>query len=67
MAIRNMVSRVPENKQFFVEYGVEEVIQTAIKTHGDQVKDVARAALRDLDLKVDLVEQWRGTGHEISR
>ncbi|XP_071546624.1 armadillo repeat-containing protein 6 [Panulirus ornatus] len=67
MAIRNMVSRVPENKQRFIEYGVEEVIHTAIKNHGEQVKDVARAALRDLDLKVDLMEQWKGTGHEICR
>lgn len=67
MAIRNMVSRLPENKRVFAEYGVEGVIHTALKNHGEAVKDVARAALRDLDLKVELVEQWRGTGHEISR
>ena len=67
MAIRNMVSRLPENKRVFIEYGVEGVINTALKNHGEAVKDLARAALRDLDLKVELVEQWRGTGHEISR
>lgn len=67
MAIRNMASRTQENRQLFVEYGAEEVIQTALKNHGDAVKDMAKAALRDLALKVELVEQWRGTGHEISR
>lgn len=55
MAIRNLVSRVPEHQQLFVEYGVEDVIQTALNNHGECVKDVAKAALRDLELKVDLV------------
>lgn len=67
MAVRNMVSRNPENKQVFVEYGVEAVIHSALRNHGNEVKDMAHAALRDLNLKVDLMEQWRGTGHEISR
>nr|XP_045612554.1 armadillo repeat-containing protein 6-like isoform X2 [Procambarus clarkii] len=67
MAIRNMASRVQDNQHLFVEYGVEEVIQAALQNHGEAVKDVAKAALRDLDLKVDFVEQWRGTGHEIHR
>lgn len=67
MAVRNMVSRLPENKQVFVEYGVEAVIHSALRNHGEEVKDIAHAALRDLNLKVDLKEQWRGTGHEISR
>ncbi|XP_047491037.1 armadillo repeat-containing protein 6-like [Penaeus chinensis] len=67
MAIRNLVSRVPENQQMFIEYNVEDVIHAALENHGESVKDVAQAALRDLDLKVNLVEQWRGTGHEISR
>ncbi|XP_027212248.2 armadillo repeat-containing protein 6 [Penaeus vannamei] len=67
MAIRNLVSRVPENQQMFIEYNVEDVIHAALENHGEAVKDVAQAALRDLDLKVNLVEQWRGTGHEISR
>ncbi|KAG7168597.1 Armadillo repeat-containing protein 6-like [Homarus americanus] len=67
MAIRNIGCRVPENRQLFIEYGVEEVINSALQNHGEPIKDVAKAALRDLDLKVDFVEQWRGTGHEICR
>lgn len=67
MAIRNLSSRVPENHASLIAEGVEGVVQATLETFGDQVKDVARAALRDLDLPVDLVEQWRGTGHEIDR
>ncbi|CAL4172295.1 unnamed protein product [Meganyctiphanes norvegica] len=67
MAIRNMVARIPENQKHFIECGVEDVIHTAISIHGEIVKDMAKAALRDCNLDVKLVEQWTGTGHEIER
>ena len=67
MAIRNMVARVPENQKHFMELGVENVITQAAEQHGEVMKDVAQAALRDLGINVKLQEQWRGTGHEIHR
>ncbi|KAK3861857.1 hypothetical protein Pcinc_032222 [Petrolisthes cinctipes] len=67
MAIRNLASRMPENQASLKAQGVEGAIQAALEAHGELVKDVAKAALRDLDLPVEMVEQWRGTGHEISR
>lgn len=67
MALRNLASRVPENQASLKAQGVEGAVRAALEAHGDEVRDVARAALRDLELPVELVEQWRGTGHEIAR
>lgn len=67
MAIRNMSARIPENQKLFIECGVEEVIHTTLSIHGEIVKDMAKAALRDLNLNVKLVEEWSGAGHEIDR
>ena len=67
MAIRNLATRVPENKAILVQNGAEDVVQTALQNHGSVVKDLAMAALRDIGTDVKLNEQWTGTGHEISR
>ncbi|XP_068217257.1 armadillo repeat-containing protein 6 [Palaemon carinicauda] len=67
MAIRNMVARVPENQKYFLEIGAENIIQQALENHGQPMKDVTQAALRDLGADVKLQEQWKGTGHEINR
>ena len=67
MAIRNLATRVPENKAILVQNGAEDVVQTALQNHGSVMKDLAMAALRDIGTDVKLNEQWTGTGHEISR
>ncbi|XP_076066743.1 armadillo repeat-containing protein 6 isoform X2 [Oratosquilla oratoria] len=67
MAIRNSAVRIPEHCAVYAECGVEDVIRNALIDHEEEIKDLAKAALRDLNLKVQLDEQWRGTGHEISR
>ena len=45
----------------FIELGVEELIRTAIRRH-HTCADEAKAALRDLELKVELRELWTGEG-----
>lgn len=69
MATRNLVVRVPENRAPMIECGVEDVIHGALKSFPKAVdlNDVAKAALRDLDLHVHLEEQWKGTGVELQR
>lgn len=69
MAVRNLVARAPENQYPLIECQVEDVIHIALNTFGTDasLKDVAKAALRDLNLKVNLEEQWKGTGVEIER
>lgn len=67
MAIRNLATRNPESQKLFIECGVEEVIHSTLNVHGDIVKDMAKAALRDLNLDVKFVELWKGTGFEIER
>lgn len=69
MAVRNLVARVPENRAPLLECQVEDVIHAALINFGTDpsLKDVAKAALRDLDLKVKLEEQWKGMGVEIGR
>ena len=67
MALRNLATRVPENKTLLLQLGGEDAVHSALKTHGDIVKDQAMAALRDMGSDVQLIEQWRGTGHEINR
>ncbi|XP_015109574.1 armadillo repeat-containing protein 6 homolog [Diachasma alloeum] len=60
-AIRNMSVRNKAESREFVSYGADAVLQNAIKNHPVLAED-ARAALRDLGLKVDLKEQWTGKG-----
>ncbi|XP_011298333.1 armadillo repeat-containing protein 6 homolog [Fopius arisanus] len=60
-AIRNMSVRNKAESREFVAYGVDAVLRNAIKNHPVLAED-ARAALRDLGLKVDLKEQWTGKG-----
>jgi len=66
-AIRNIVSRDRILGQPFVDLGVEDLLNEALKLHGDQVGDTLRSALRDLDLKVELKCRWTGTNAGISK
>ncbi|XP_011642893.1 armadillo repeat-containing protein 6 homolog [Pogonomyrmex barbatus] len=61
-AIRNMSVRNKSESKEFLMYGVEEVLRDAIHLHGLKLEDNAKAALRDLGLKVDLKERWTGKG-----
>jgi len=59
-AIRNIVSRDPGLSQGFIDNGVEELLNTALSQHGEDIGDTLRSALRDLGLKVELQERWTG-------
>lgn len=61
-AIRNMSVRNKSESKEFLVCGVEEVLRNAIRLHGSKLEDNAKAALRDLGLKVDLRERWTGKG-----
>lgn len=58
-AIRNMVSRSRNQCEIWATHGVEDVLNMALKTHPSIQGDV-KAALRDLELKVQLNEEWKG-------
>lgn len=61
-AIRNMSVRNKSESAEFVAYGVEDVLQAAMRFHGPKMENDVKAALRDLGLKVDLKERWTGKG-----
>ena len=66
MAIRNLVARTREFAAEFLNLGVEPLLQRTLTTHAS-CADEAKAALRDLDLKVDLKIPWTGQGRQIAR
>nr|XP_054756602.1 LOW QUALITY PROTEIN: armadillo repeat-containing protein 6-like [Lytechinus pictus] len=55
-AVRNLVARTPEHKDPFIRLGIESLLRDAEK----HCPDDAKAALRDLHLKVELRELWKG-------
>ncbi len=65
MALRQLVSRNPENIPVLLEHGAEAVVRAAYTTH-KQCHDEAKAALRDLECQVHLKELWTGEGKGIS-
>lgn len=65
MAVRNLVARSREYSDAFLVLGVEDLIREAIRRHED-CQDEGKAALRDLDLKVNLIERWTGQGQGIT-
>ncbi|XP_063701828.1 armadillo repeat-containing protein 6 homolog [Culicoides brevitarsis] len=58
-AIRNMVSRSRNQCETWASHGVEDVLNAAMQAHPGIQGDV-KAALRDLGLKVQLNEEWKG-------
>lgn len=56
MAVRNLVARTREHKEPFIQLGIEGLLRDAAK----HCPDESKAALRDLDLKVELRELWKG-------
>ncbi|XP_011877895.1 PREDICTED: armadillo repeat-containing protein 6 homolog [Vollenhovia emeryi] len=65
-AIRNMSVRNKSECKEFLMYDAEEVLRNAVRLHGSKLDDNAKAALRDLGLKVDLKERWAGKGVSLS-
>lgn len=66
-AVRNIVSRNKELGQPFIELQIEDLLNAALKKHGDMVEDTLKSALRDLDLHVELKERWTGQTKGIQR
>ncbi|CAG9821220.1 unnamed protein product [Phaedon cochleariae] len=60
-AIRNMVCRSKYQSGTFIELGIEELLHKDLKKFKDIEYDI-KAALRDLDCKVNLREEWTGKG-----
>lgn len=58
MALRNLVARTRENCDAVLALGAEELITAAMSF--PDVRDEAKAALRDLGCKVELTERWKG-------
>lgn len=65
-AIRNMSVRNQQESREFIAHGIEDLLNNALKTHGDNSENDIKAALRDLGLKVNLKEQWTGKGRALS-
>jgi hypothetical protein len=62
LCIRNMVGRNPEHIPAFLEGYVEPALRQVMGQHEDgYVHNLAKAALREMHLKVDLKEQFQGT------
>ncbi|XP_033096493.1 armadillo repeat-containing protein 6-like, partial [Anneissia japonica] len=61
MAIRNLTARTKEYCEPILQLGAEELIQQASK----QCPDEAKAALRDLGCKVELIERWKGENNGV--
>ena len=62
LCIRNMVGRNPEHIPAFLEGYVEPALRQIMGQHEDgYVHNLAKAALREMHLKVDLKEQFQGT------
>ncbi len=59
-AIRNVVSRSSDLRGDFVNQDVESLLQGVRSRHPGECDDAAKAALRDLGLKVELKEEWTG-------
>lgn len=63
MALRNLVSRTPENCDPILALGGEELVNRAMSV--SECHDEAKAALRDLGCKVELIERWKGERGQI--
>ena len=62
LCIRNMVGRNPEHIAAFLANDIERSLREVLGMHEDgYVHNLAKAALRELHLKVDLKEQFQGT------
>jgi len=64
-AIRNIVSREKSLGKYFIDLGAEDLLNDALQKHGEKIGDTLKAALRDLDLQVELAIPWTGTGYHL--
>lgn len=61
-----MVSRSRDQCPRFLELGVEQVLQDALKKYKKECEFDLKAALRDLGCNVELKEEWTGKGGKIT-
>lgn len=59
-AIRNLVARNRYHKDEFINKNIENIIRQAKSRHNQVLEDESKAALRDLNLDVDLKVRWLG-------
>jgi len=59
-AVRNLVARARHHQVTFLNQNIEVLIRKAMKQHGKAIEAETKAALRDLDLAVDLATPWNG-------
>jgi len=64
-AIRNMVCRNKEQTDEWVSLDIENILHNALKKFKNSEYDI-KAALRDLELKVELKEEWTGKGGKLT-
>jgi len=62
LALRNLCSRCPYNAEALSKAEAEGLVNAALQTHGQAIRDFATSALRDLGAEVELVTPWMGTG-----
>lgn len=65
-AIRNMSVRNKIEAKEFLDQGIEELFRNALSLYGAEIESDLKAALRDLDLTVDLKERWQGKGNALT-
>lgn len=66
MAIRNIVSRNKKLGEKLIANNVEEPLRKVYQQNDRNCSEEAKAALRDLDLQVDLKELWTGSGRQLN-
>lgn len=65
MAIRNLVSRNKALGEKLLANNVEDPLRKVLSQNDQICYEEAKAALRDLDLQVDLKELWTGSGKQL--
>jgi armadillo repeat-containing protein 6 len=64
MAIRNIVSRNKKLGEKLIANNVEEPLRKIYQQNDRNCSEESKAALRDLDLQIDLKELWTGSGRQ---
>lgn len=63
--MRNLVSRNKSLGDKLIGANVEDLLRKVFNQNDQQCHEEAKAALRDLNLNVDLKELWTGSGKQL--
>ena len=66
MAIRNLVSRNKAFGEKVLANNVEDPLRKVLSLNDQTCCEEAKAALRDLDLHIELKELWTGSGKQLA-